>query len=108
MQEIEGISGLLYGFYFIWPFLVSIFLLWKNSLLIEKKISFLIISILLNYSLLLPFAIGMTFLFWMFLSALLGFALPGKVIVCIVAIGIYLLVLSVHIFVTKQLVKKYS
>jgi len=95
-------------FYFIWPFLVSIFLLWKNSLLIEKKFSFLAISILLNYSLLLPFAVGMTFLFWMFLSALLSFPLLGKIIVCIAAVGIYILILSVHVFVTKQLVKKYS
>jgi len=107
-RYIEGFLGLSFGFYLYWPFLVSIFLLWKNRLLIEKKFTFMAISILLNYSILFPLAIAMTAFLWTGPSAFLQLGLLLKIIVCIVAIGVYILILSFHIFVTKQLVNKYS
>ena len=107
-RYVEGFLGLSYGFYLYWPFLVSIFLLWKDRSLIENKFTFLTISILLNYSILLPLAIAMTAFLWTDPSLFLQLGLLLKIIVCIVAIGIYVLILSFHIFITKQLVNKYS
>jgi hypothetical protein len=106
-EGIGGISGLFYAFYFIWPLIVVIYSYWKNSLLIQKKLSLILVSLLANYLLFIPVIIWLTILSWMFLSAMLTYSLLGKIVFSVIATIIYIFSLFIHVFLTKNIVKIY-
>ena len=97
------------AFYLIWPLIVALLVFQINSSLINKNFTFLAVSILVNY---LVFSAGVVVIIGlpMLMVALKITFEPSvfwQALILIFGLTIYLLLLAVHVLITKILAKKW-
>lgn len=87
--------------------MVVLYLYWKNSLIIEKKISFILVGILVNYFVFVVACVVLTLAGWFSLSLVeYPFTIRGLIGLSW-GIFVFLFMLAGHILITQGLVKNW-